>query len=167
MKNFLFIFCLHILSFSFAQDINSAKKEALNFALEIVKSYFTENCDFFYNSFSNELISLEDQESFDRSELGNYDEICDFFKRAIKDKNKTFQDYLDAYSTEILTYEELVKYIKKELDNEIPPNPLIEKDDLIFVGWKLKNTDVENFIFDDMFVFILRKENNKWVIKGA
>jgi hypothetical protein len=46
---------------------------------------------------------------------------------------------------------------------------VINKDDFIFLGYKLKKdfSKEDNFIWDDMFFFVVRKINGKWTLKGV
>ncbi|CAM1344964.1 hypothetical protein [Tenacibaculum amylolyticum] len=141
---------------------DSLKMEAKKFSLDIVKAYFAQDCDYVFNALSDEILVMDGDGIFKKK--GKEKKSCRSTKNAIKDKQKTFKDYLKTYKVLLLTKEELLKKFKAKL----PAYYITKSSDYFFIGWELKEgkTKADNFIWDDMFVFMARKENGIWKIKG-
>jgi len=156
----------------------SSKDEAKVFSLNIIESYFKNDCNTLYNAISDTLLVLGKGDKLIKGgskvileEIGtdiskhlNQHNICLAVKKATKDKSKTFEDYLNTYDPLVYNKEELLKLIKRPFS----PKFKIEDKDLFFLGMKLKE-DLEksqDFIWDDLFIFMLRKENGAWKVKA-
>jgi len=144
-------------------NLKDLKQEAKAFSLSIIESYFTEDCKKHYNSMSDSILIMDGDGIF--SKIGKEDKLCRSVKKAIRDKEKTFQDYIDSYNIEILTPDELTKKFNKSL----PDYYKTTDSDLFFIGYEFKQGKerIDNFIWDDMFIFMVRKENQIWTIKGV
>ena len=142
---------------------NKLRQEAQDYSLSIVKAYFTEDCDKVYNSISDPVYSMEGDGAI--SKIGKEDRLCKSVKKAIREEAKTFQDYTEAYKIEALTPQELLEKFNRPL----PDYYKTTESDFFFLGYELKegNDRAKNFIWDDMFIFMVRKENKSWMIKGV
>lgn len=140
----------------------SLKMEAKKFSLGIVKAYFTQNCDYIFDVLSDEILVMDGDGILKKK--GKEKKICRSTKNAIKDKQKTFKDYLKTYKVLLLTKEQLLK----KFNAKLPAYYKTKQSDHFFIGWELKEgkTKADNFIWDDMFIFMARKENGIWKIKG-
>lgn len=139
------------------KPIDDAKK----FSLEVVKTYFDEDCDTYYEMISDEVFTIDGKAIIKKS--GLRDRICKSLMDAIINKEKSFQNYLEDYKTEVITIAEMETRFKIKLPEYISP----DKSDFLFIGYELKDENTENYLWDDMFVFFVRKENGKWVVKGG
>ncbi len=145
------------------KETETLRKEAKAFTLSVVEIYFTDNCDKLYNLMNDSLLVMDGDGIL--SKVSIEEKLCKSMKSAVYyKKEKTFQDYLRSYEIEILTRDELVKKFKKDL----PEYYTTTNHDFFFLGYKLKEgiNSSDNFIWDDMFIFMVRKENNTWTIKG-
>jgi len=156
----------------------NAKEEAKAFSLNIIESYFKKDCNTLYNSISDTLLVLgkgdkliKGESKVEVEEIGtdiskhlNKHNICLAVNKAIKDKSKTYQDYLNTYEPLVYNKSELLELIKKPF----PSSFKIEANDLFFLGMKLKEgvDRKHDFIWDDLFIFMLRKENGDWKVKA-
>lgn len=138
------------------------RQEAKVFALDIVQAYFEEDCEKVNNAISDVVYTMDGGGAI--SKIGKEDRLCKSVKKAIRDEEKSFQDYIDAYKIEILTPEELIEKTNRPL----PDYYKTTGSDFFFLGGELKggNDRAKNFIWDDMFIFMLRKEDKSWIIKG-
>lgn len=134
--------------------------EAKKISLEIVKGYFENDCDTFINSLSDTLSALDYSNQLITKDIPlRIRRSCD---DAVRDKSKTFEDYLSDYEHEILTTSEFENKFKRN----IPKQGSDTSKNFYFVGGILKNKEKKNYIWDDMFVFMIRKEKNGWKIRA-
>lgn len=144
------------------ENTTDLRKEARDYSLLVVKSYFNEDCSVFYNSLSDSTLLMGKQRVY--SKIEKKERLCQSVKNAVRDKEKTYQDYLLSYKIEVLTPNEFIDKFNKPL----PKHLNITESDFFFLGYELKEGKdrSENFIWDDMFFFMVRKENQSWTIKG-
>ena len=137
------------------------KKEAMDFSLEIVKSYFSKDCTPFLKSASAEFLTFR-QAYVLNDEMR--DKLCKSIKQAATDSTKTFADYLKAYKTEMLTRAE----IEKKAGQSLPAHYNSTDIEYYFVGFELKPglPDQSPFITTRLFIFVVRKINGTWQVKG-
>ncbi|MFK7947776.1 MAG: hypothetical protein AB8G11_09305 [Saprospiraceae bacterium] len=160
----LFSSCLHKKHNQIKTDIiaQQNKMAAKTFSLSIVEAYFSEDCDKVFNVMSDAVLIMDGDGIFKPKE--HDDKLCQSIKRAIRDKEKTMENYLETYKIEMLNREEL----EIKFDAKLPDYYKTVDSDFFFIGWELKEgkTKVDSFIWDDMFVFMVRNENGVWKIKG-
>lgn len=157
--SFLLILGLNSLIFCQKNEI-SLKEEAKQFSLDFVKLYFQKGCKN-YDLVSESVIILDGDGIVEKKNFK--DKLCKSFSSAIRDKSKIYKDYIEDYTIEIYTPQELIEKSGVKLPDYYIPT----ETDYFFFGHKLKDDTKENFIWDDMFIFMVRKENNTWVFKGA
>ncbi|MCX8523363.1 hypothetical protein OF897_05465 [Chryseobacterium formosus] len=157
--SFLLILSLNSLIFSQENEV-SLKTQAKQFSLDFVKAYFQKGCKN-YDLISNSVIILDGDGIVEKKKFK--DKLCESFNSAIRNKSKTYKDYIDNYIIEIYTPQELIEKSRVKLPGYYVPT----ETDYFFFGNKLKDENNENFIWDDMFIFMVRKENNTWFFKGA
>lgn len=133
------------------------KMAAKAFSLSIIKAYFSEDCDKIFNVMSDSIMIMDGDGIF--SPKGHEDKLCQSIKRAIRDKKKTMNNYLETYKIEMLTRTELEEKFKMKLPNYYKT----VDSDFFFIGWELKEgkTKTDHFIWDDMFLFMVRNENGQ------
>lgn len=144
------------------KDSTDLKKEAKAFSLSIAKAYLAEDFKKAYSSINDSVLTMDGDDII--LTIGKEDKLCSSVKSAISDKEKTFEDYIETYNIDILTPTEIEEKLKKTL----PDYYKTTKSDFFFLGYKLKEdkTHEDDFIWDDMFLFMVRKEKKKWAIKG-
>lgn len=142
---------------------NKLRAEAKEFCFSIVKAYFAEDCEKVLNLISDPVFTMDGDGAI--SKIGKEDKLCKSVKKAIREEGKTFQDYFDTYKIELLTPNELLKKIKVSLPDYYETTDT----DFFFLGYEVKEGKdrSDNFIWDDMFIFMVRKENKSWIIKGV
>lgn len=152
---------------SFAEEANfqdsPIKKEAREFSLQVVETFFTQDCDQFHHLLADTFVLLDGDGEFSKDgELK--EKLCQSIKLAISDKSKTFDDYVKYYQIDIFTRSE----IEHNFDFLFPDNIDIRETDLFYVGMKFKDGGkaIEHFIWDDLFFFMVRKTDETWSIKG-
>ena len=145
------------------------KEEALEFALSMVETYFTKDCDAFYDKLSNPLHTLEeDIDIIKTNEIRNL--FCEPASQETPDTytflgmtgNYTFQEYLNIYDHRVLS--------KTEYEQEFPSfknliNFNKEIGNYLFVGWETKPNQ-EGFMWDDYLAFMVRRINGQWKISA-
>jgi len=188
MKHLLII---SFLTLQFFSDCNAQKTtetsqenlktEAKNFSLSIVESYFDTDCEKVYVAISDtllligrETVLIKGESKVVVKEIGtdisrhlNQENICLAVKKAIKDKTKTYNDYLNTYDPLLFTRAELEDLLSNK-GKRLPDKFITIPNDLFFLGMKLKDKldASKNFIWDDMFLFMVRKEKETWKIKA-
>lgn len=138
-----------------------SKKQALAAGLKIVESYFGGDCKTkFLPAVHTTVFTLDGDGAVEMNEEMKA-RLCETHARAVKDKTRTYQDYLANYDVQILTKPEYEKLMGKiQFDYYTP-----EESDLLFVGsMPSVHATLPNFIFDDMYYFMLRKIGKKWKI---
>lgn len=160
----LFSSCLHKKYNKVASEITAqhTKMEAKEFSMFIINTYFEEDCDEFFGYLSDSIMIMDGDGIF--ATKGHNEKLCSSVKKAIRDKEKTIDNYVQTYKIEMLNREELELKFKAKL-----PDYYITTDfDYFFLGFELKEgVEKSNpFIWDDMFMFMVRKENNIWKLKG-
>lgn len=137
------------------------KKEAEAFTMNYLRAIVENNCDVYYSSLSNKLFVLNKTETLDRP---SKELACDGLPRAIRNKTKTFENFLNDYKIIIILPDELENIYSQPLKNYVK-----NKNDLLVLAFMPKpgfNFEEDNYLFDDYFRFLIRFENNKWVVKG-
>jgi hypothetical protein len=137
------------------------KNEAMAFAMQLISTYFSQNCDLYQTYVSPELITMKgivpvtDEVSA---------KICESLKRAVTDKSKTQQDYLSTYKIELLTRAE----VEVKAGRALPEHYNSTEPEFYFLGFEAKEgATAAPFIWNDMFIFLLRKTNGTWKMKGS
>ena len=138
----------------------SEKEQAQEFSLQIVKTYFDKDCNTFYNILSDKVYLLDNDGPFEKnSDIKKG--LCESIAKGVRGEH-TFQDYLDSYDVRILE--------KIEYENEFPRIKNLQKfkptsKDYLFIGSKVK-ANKQNFMWDDLLVFMIRKTENGWKISA-
>ncbi|MEN4762049.1 MULTISPECIES: hypothetical protein [unclassified Chryseobacterium] len=145
-----------------AQEVNpnKLKNEAQEFAISYVKLYFNGDCEETYSLMSESLIHFEkkDIKFFDKEKIK--DRICETYNKAVRDKSKSFDDYLQIYETRIYSPYEF----EEALDTKLPNTYIPKVTEFFFIGGYKKDSQEESFIWDDVFIFMVRKEHEKWLV---
>lgn len=137
-----------------------SKNGAEKFARSVVKSYFEEDCDAFFEALSDSLIILDGDGVF--SKAGEKERLCKALSRAVRDKDKSYQDYIENYQIEMLTAAEVEKRFGRKLPDYYKPQP----GDWFFIGFA-PMAEFTSFIWEDMFFFMVRKEKGRWTLRGV
>ncbi len=138
------------------------KNEAREFSLQLISTFFSEDCDAYYSFLSSEILTMKPDGIFPvTDEFKN--KVCQSVKSAVDDNSKTLQEYLATYKIEMLTRAE----IEAKAGRALPEHFNTLETEFYFVGFELKEgTATTNFIWGDMFVFLVRKTNAVWKMKG-
>ncbi len=145
-----------------ATDAN--KSDGLQFSLKIVKSYFKNKCSRVYKNMTDSLILLDQKKVQLLSKNDNQKKLCQSIQKAVQDPTKKYGDYLDTYQILMLTPEEVEFKFQTTLSDHLP----LQSGDLFFLGAEPKpDQKSEHFIWEDMFVFLIRKVHGKWKIIGV
>jgi len=160
MKHTVFLLVLVTMTL-FACESKPIEEQAKDFSLSMVEFYFTGDCLAYVASFSDTLIVMDGDGTLLKRELDR-DQFCRTFDKAVNDKTKSFDDYIESYKVELKSY--------AQLDGEelmMLPNYYQPKDDDFFFNGFVPKEGVADFIWDDMFIFMVRKENGDWKLKGV
>jgi len=139
------------------------RAEALEFALTVVAAYFQTDCGDDYLAFYDDRIfALDGDGAIDKKDIAT--QLCERKTRALRDKSKTFAQYTLDYEPMILTRSEY----EQEMGKIDYPYYTAQNSDLLFVGsFRRHDNGNPDYIFDDMFVFMLRKIGKNWRIIGV
>ena len=144
-----------------SEELNDPKaemEEALEFSKVLVKFYFEDDCIGFFNNMSPQLISLQGHGVFDKEQIE--DKLCNSITKAVSDSTKLFEDYLNCYKIVVFPATEVEDL--SEILNYTPSSK-----DFLFCGYSLlEDSYCENFIWDDMFIFLVSKVDGAWVCIG-
>ncbi len=146
------------------KNTSDLRQEAKDFSLNIIESYFNSDCEKLYDSLSDSILLMDGDGIIAKNDVK--EKSCKSVRKAIYNKEKTFQDYLNDYTIEVLTSKEAIE----SLHGKKLPDYYITTDlDYFFLGGKLKEGKQrsDNWIWNDMFIFMVRKENGVWKVKGA
>jgi len=137
-------------------------KEAMDFSLKFISTYFTEDCDTYFQYVSPELIVYERGGTVSvTGEIKN--KLCERLPRAVSDNTKTLADYLATHKIELLTRAQ----VEAKVGRQLPEFFNTTDDEFYFIGTEPKaNTSGEKYIWDEMFSFLVRKENGIWKMKA-
>jgi hypothetical protein len=137
------------------------KKEARVFSLQLINTYFTQDCDSYCSYLSPDILSLESSVTLTLTDEVRT-KVCESVQRAVSDKSKTLQDYLNTYKLEFLTRAE----IEAKVGRALPEHFNTTEIEFYVVGFEPKEGSSTKFIWDDMFAFLIRKTNGVWKMKA-
>ena len=137
------------------------KKEAREFSLQLINTYFTQDCNSYYGYLSPEILLLESNVALTLTDEVR-SKVCESVQRAVSDKGKTLQDYLNTYKLELLTRAELEAKVGRSLPEHFNTTEI----EFYVVGFEPKDGSSAKFIWDDMFAFLIRKTNGVWKMKA-
>lgn len=137
------------------------KNEAKEFSLQLINTYFTQDCDSYYSYLSPEILLLESSAALTLTDEVR-SKICESVQRAVSDKSKTLQDYIKTYKLELLTRAE----IEAKVGRSLPEHFNTTEMEFYVVGFEPKEGSSTKFIWDDMFAFLIRKTNGVWKMKA-
>lgn len=159
------IFFLGIISCSITKySSTKLDKQALDFSLKMVKHYFEEDCEAAYAMMADSMLTIDGDGVFAKAPLK--ERLCKGIKKAIRDKDKSYQDYLNTYNPSVLDSKALQeKFPKLNYPDYYTPLP----NDRFFLGFEFKEgvSKDKNFIWDDLFFFVIRKTGNQWKMIGV
>ncbi len=162
MKYLLILF-LFINLKTYSQADDKLKNEAMQFSLEVIKTFFRKDgLNSYLEKVSDTVFSLRGKTIFLKKD--DRRKISESFKEAVRDKSKTFQDYQTYYKYEVLPIQEFIETYNLEL----PKNFKTTETDFYFMGLLLKDSkkNATNFIWGDCFNFMVRKVNGKWCLQA-
>lgn len=137
------------------------KNEAKEFSLQLINTYFTQDCDSYYRYLSPEILLLESSVPLTLTDEVR-SKVCESVQRAVSDKSKTLQDYVNTYKLELLTRAE----IEAKIGRSLPEHFNTTEMEFYVVGFEPKEGSSTKFIWDDMFAFLIRKTNGVWKMKA-
>ena len=142
------------------------KEEALEFSLQVVETYFTNDMDEFKSYLDDEIFTLEGDGPLSRSEviliLDENDYVADE-----EYTDHTYQEYLDTYEPYVMDVDEVSQEFEGLVDNMKEIGWDFDDDDYIFMGWETKSGDEEDgFLWDDPLAFGVTHEDGKWAFKA-
>ncbi len=136
-------------------------KEALAFSKSVVQTYFDKDCDTYYGMLSPELFALDGDGLISKESLA--DRYCSNVEKAIRDNEKNFTDYIKDFELEVID----IPTLENKYNMKMPDYYSADPSDFLFSGSKRRVESSSMYIWDDMFLFLVRKENGKWVVKGG
>lgn len=145
------------------------KEGALEFSLAHVETYFTGDEDKYFSHLADTIYNFgEGPSSFTKEEIISARKKAKSFTCGYDYSEFTMDDYLENYSTKIMDYEEYYNNdelgIKEEWDRFLPFDGWTpDADDFLFLGFEVK-TGKEEFMWDDLLVFMVTYQNKKWEI---
>ncbi len=141
--------------------VTGLKKEAFDFSMQVVGSYFSNDCAFYQNSLADEIILMKGV--FAVSEEMKT-KICESLSEAVMDKTKTLQDYKNNYTLELLTRAE----VEVKAGQKLPDHFNTIDNEFYFLGFETRpGLDANSkFTRDRMFAFLVRQINGTWKVKG-
>ena len=139
-------------------DQKTEMEEAMEFSKVLVKFYFEDDCVGFLKNTSSQIISLQGHGLLEKEQIE--DKLCNSIVMAVSNSTKSFEDYLNCYSIEVFPATDVEDL--SEIPNYTPTSK-----DFLFYGYNLLDDSLcENFIWDDMFIFLVSKVDGSWVCIG-
>ena len=137
------------------------KKEAMDFSMQVVGAYFSNDCAFYKKTLADEIILMKGV--FTLSEEMK-DELCKSVADAVTDKSKTLQEYKNSYTIELLTRAE----VEVKAGQKLPDYFNTIDNEFYFLGFETKpGLDASSkFTQDRMLAFLVRQINGTWKVKG-
>ncbi len=160
---YLLLFSILFISFlTYSQSEDKLKNEALQFSLEVVKTYFQDDCNAYLNKISDTIILISGQSFYQKNKIKT--RLCESFAKAVEVKSKKFNNYQEIYKYEVISIKDF--FLKNNLKSTKYLKPI--DSDFLFAGGNIKDSKSisESFIFNDMYFFMVRKVNGKWFLKG-
>src|SRR5688572_17052109 len=121
-KNIIFL----VIGFLFNNNIYSQNSEndtlrveAKKFTLELIETYFNNDCELFFSNLSDSIIILKGKGIVEKKKFK--EKICESYSKAILDTTKVFKDYIDNYSLQVLSKTELISLFGNILPNYYKP----------------------------------------------
>lgn len=136
------------------------KKEAVDFSMNLVHSYFSKDCSVLLNSLSQEIITFKGMLSKTEEVKSK---LCEAIQTAIRDSSKTFIDYEKSYKVQLMSKQELEAKYKTTLPGQFD----VMSAEYYFIGLELK-PEVTNthFVANGLLALLIRKTGDKWEVKG-
>ncbi len=155
---FLFIIGGGLSPLFWSRFTKPTKEQALQFSLAVVEKMFRNDCDGVY-AIMNDPIYVLDGDAVVTKNTDTHEKICRSISHAIR-SDATFEDYQNAYDPRILTPDEV--YTEFPRVKEHRGRFTLEPNDFFFMGYKSKTN--ADFIWDDLFTFVVRKIDYTWKI---
>lgn len=141
------------------------KEEALSFSLKIVKSYFNNDCETYFEFLEKELYIMEDNKIVNLEEIdGIKEKLCKSISKAVKG-DFNYQNYLDSYNFKIMKKSEYDSEIISFEQQKNIDFSSFSSNDYLFVGYQVKEGK-KSFVWDDLLLFMVKVKENKWTISG-
>ena len=131
---------------------SDGKQRALEFSLQVVKTYFQKDCDGFTNYLCEQFYSLVNDGPFSNQDMKVKNNLCNMSLGCVHG-NHTYQEYLDSYKVEALDKSEFMSRFPQL--KEVTVFQFTEKD-YLFLGHEVKKGK-QNFVHDDQFIFVVRE----------
>ena len=136
------------------------KKEALDFSMQLVRSYFAQDCSVLQQAMPDEIFTFKGVVNLTEDSRSK---ICESVIRAVKDQNKTFEDYVANYQTMLLSRAE----VEAKAGATLPAHYNITDAEFYFLGYEQKpGVSSPDFISTRMFILLIRKVEGRWQVKG-
>ncbi|MFC1801423.1 hypothetical protein ACFLZB_03085 [Nanoarchaeota archaeon] len=125
------------------------KAQAKEFALDVIQSFFDNDCEAFKSYLYEYVYSFEGEELIRVADFE--DEVCGDFSNVVRGDH-TFEDYLEAYEIRILEKDE---YMEEFPDLATLDDLELSQRDYLFIGFELKDKNAEGFMWDDVLIFMV------------
>jgi hypothetical protein len=136
------------------------KKEAFDFSMQLVQSYFSQDCSVLQRALPNEIFTMKGVTTLTDEMRAK---ICQLVNSAITDKSKTIDDYVANYQIVLLSRAEVEVKAGTTLPIHFDSTP----NEFYFLGFERKTSaTAADFIEVRLFVLLIRKVNNTWQVKG-
>lgn len=140
------------------------KEGALEYSLELMATYFGANISVWIDSLHDPVYAMEpwEMENFSRAEFAGFiGEYWNYYP------DHTLDEYLETHDAKIFTYTEALEHPDWE---EMPPKDdgwVLDEDDFIFVGTLHQNSSADDWFWNDLGVFAVTCENDRWEFIAA
>lgn len=139
---------------------SGAREQALSFSLDAIENYFTNDCLSFLELMHSPINMIGEDEAVTVESVDN--SICLSISKAVKIESMTVEDYKSIFKPMVMTVSEYQAFF----DNPLPEPNHIEEGEFIFIGFipQDANVSVSEYIWDDLFAFVVGKRNGNWKI---
>ena len=169
MLSFFILASLTIIACSNQAGSLLEKEQAERFSLSFVETYFTKDCDKFYNSWADYYYIIDDKVAGSKYDMDKED-YCRLVNRFV-DEGYTFNDYLSLYEPKLLEKSEYtIPPYSLELEKIENSGFIPEARDYLFIGSEIKiNKNYyiipkKQFVDTSPLVFFVRKIKEEWKV---
>lgn len=138
--------------------------EALDFSLQVVETYFTQDYAAFRTMLAPAIYTLEGEGPMTPEDVDAWHAREPPWPAGRDYSGHSMEEYLEVYAPRVLTIEaaqaEHPEFAQMSWDGWEP-----DEDDYVFIGWETK-PDQEPFLWDDLLAFAVTHESGEWRFKA-
>jgi hypothetical protein len=160
MKKYTFLFLLLLLTI----HLSAQKDKAEAFALKVAKSIIEKDCDNFNSFFADTIVLLQKKQFLVKDSISK--KLIGLCQHAIKSDSVNYKYYLENFERQLFDSKEMRSKLDPGFSAVIDANPYykLQANDYLFMGFKHKTGNYNDYLLNDPFCIIFRQVGNDFKI---